>query len=173
MNKYLKNELEIIENDPFFDFRGSFLKIASKELSEMQVDEVFYSVSEKNVIRGFHLQKNPNQIKKIVTCVKGEIVDVCIDVRKKSKNFGKIYEYKLNSKNNNSLFIPNGFAHAFLSNSSETIVLYLQSGAHVQSSEIGFNPLSAGYNWGVKNSIISDRDLGLPSFDEFIENINP
>ena len=172
MNKSLKNEIEIIENYPFFDFRGSFLKIANNELGGIQIDEVFYSVSEKNVIRGFHLQKNPNQIKKIVTCVKGEIVDVCIDIRKNSKNFGKIYEYTLNSENNKSLFIPYGFAHAFLSNSSETIVLYLQSGEHVQSSEIGFNPLSAGFDWGVKNPIISDRDLSLPAYKNFKENIN-
>ena len=70
---------------------------------DFTIDEVFLSSSKKDVIRGMHLQKNPNELKKIITCIKGEVLDVCVNVDKNSKNFGDIKSFLLSEENNNSI----------------------------------------------------------------------
>ena len=81
------------------------------------------SYSKKNVVRGLHIQiKKPQG--KFVTVIKGKIYDVALDLRKKSKTFGKIYSCVLSEKNSDSIFIPPGFAHGFQSLEKETYVIY-------------------------------------------------
>ena len=81
----------------------------------------------KGTVRGFHYQKKPRNEQKIVICNKGTILDVLIDLRKKSKNFLKIYNFLLSENKNNCLLIPKGFAHGFQSLTNNTQIIYFHS----------------------------------------------
>lgn len=174
--KYSKNTHDIVVFKSIYltDNRGYLLKPFMKEVKikfDFTVDEVFLSSSKKDVIRGMHLQKNPNELKKIITCIKGEVLDVCVNVDKNSKNFGDIKSFLLSEENNNSIYVPNGYAHGFKVLSKEATLLYLQDGNYSQKDEIGINPLTLGFDWGIKKPVISKRDLNLTNYIEFIESI--
>ena len=150
------------------DDRGSFTKLYSKQIFEQLgfiVNEVFYSTSKKNVFRGFHMQADPYEIKKIVFCSEGKIEDFFIDLRKGSSNFGKFEKIILSKENNTGLYIPEGFGHGFRVLSDYATVGYLQEGYHNIDSETGVNPMSLDQNFG--NVVISLKDKNLPSLEQF------
>ena len=87
-NDNLLKDIKVIENEKFFDERGFFSKIFHKEIKKnlkINIDEIFYSVNKKGVIRGIHYQKKDKQLGKIVGCLDGEILDFFIDLRKDSE----------------------------------------------------------------------------------------
>lgn len=161
------NEVKLIENNSSTDSRGLFVKCYEKKLiSDFQVSEVFYSSSVRNTIRGVHLQKKPNELKKIVTCIEGEVLDFFIDLRKESKTYGVYDSFKLSDKTT-SVYIPSGFGHGFSVLSDTATVMYIQDGDYNQESEVGINPLSLDFNWKVEIPIISERDSSLPEYSNF------
>ena len=117
-------------------------------------------ISNKNVIRGFHYQENPYQQAKLLQVLNGKIKDVLIDVRK-GDSYGKIWEFNLDSKNKQLLYIPEGFAHGYCIYEDNTIVSYKTNALYNKESEKGINPLSMNINWEIENPIISDKDLDL------------
>lgn len=117
-------------------------------------------ISNKNVIRGFHYQKEPYQQAKLLQVLNGKIKDVLIDVRK-GDSYGKIWEFELNSKKKQLLYIPEGFAHGYSIYEDNTIVSYKTNALYNKESEKGINPLSMNINWEVENPIISDKDKNL------------
>jgi dTDP-4-dehydrorhamnose 3,5-epimerase len=115
--------------------------------------------SKKNVFRGFHIQtKNPQA--KFLSVIKGEILDIVIDLRKKSKTFGKIFKIKLSEKNATSIFIPRGFAHGFLGLKEENIVYYICDKYRDKESEAGiiWNDKNIRIKWPTKKIILSRKD---------------
>ncbi len=161
------NEVKFIRNTLSSDSRGLFSKLYNKEIiSGFQVSEVFYSYSVKNTIRGVHLQKKPNELKKIVTCIEGEVLDFFIDLRKGSKTYGVYDSIKLSDKIT-SVYIPKGFGHGFSVLSQTATVMYIQDGDYNSENEIGINPLSFEFNWKIDKPIISNRDSSLPAFSSF------
>ena len=78
----------------------------------------------------------------------------------------------LSEENNNSIYVPNGYAHGFKVLSKEATLLYLQEGNYSPEDEIGINPLTLGFDWGIKKPVISKRDLNLTDYIEFLESIN-
>lgn len=161
------SEIKLIDFSLIEDSRGYFIKSFSKKSYEnFRVSEVFCSVSHKNTIRGMHLQKKPYELKKIVTCIDGEILDVVIDLRKDSDTFGEIDEFKL-TKKEGSIYIPEGFGHGFSVLSETATILYIQDGEYKSEYEIGVNPLSLDYDWQVEDPIVSDKDSNLPSIKHF------
>lgn len=157
------NEVKFIRNTLSSDSRGLFSKLYKKEIiAGFQVSEVFYSHSVKDTIRGVHLQKKPNELKKIITCIEGEILDFFIDLRKGSKTYGVYDSIQLSDKTT-SVYIPKGFGHGFSVLSPTAIVMYIQDGDYNSEYEIGINPLSFEFNWKVENPIISNRDSILPA----------
>ena len=83
-NDNLLKDIKFIENEKFFDERGFFSKIFHKDIKKnlkINIDEIFYSVNKKGVIRGIHYQKKDKQLGKIVGCLDGEILDFFIDLR--------------------------------------------------------------------------------------------
>jgi len=114
-----------------------------------------------------HLQNNNFPLEKIVYCNSGSILDVVIDLRPESPTYGKWETFLLEGSTSDALFIPKGFGHGFKAVSELAEILYLQSGYYNKDSELGINPLTFGYNWEIKNPIVSDRDLNLPNLSEF------
>ena len=128
--------LKIIKSKRYHDTRGYFREIFKNKLLKTKFIFACLSRSKKNVFRGFHIQtKNPQA--KFLSVIKGEILDIVIDLRKKSKTFGKIFKIKLSEKNSTSIFIPRGFAHGFLGLKEENIVYYICDKYRDKKSETG------------------------------------
>ena len=129
------------------------------------------SYSKKNVVRGLHIQTKKPQ-GKFVTVIKGKIFDVALDLRKKSKTFGKIYSCMLSEKNSNSIFIPPGFAHGFQSLERETYIIYSCTKYRDKKSEITIdvNDNNLKIKWPSKIQILSNKDKNGISFLNYKKN---
>ena len=119
-------DLILVKNKSFKDNRGYFKELLLEKNLKKKFPFLVMSFSKKNVIRGLHLQTRNSQ-GKFVSVIKGKIFDVVIDLRKKSKTFGKVYSCVLSEKNSNSIFIPAGFAHGFQSLEDNSQILYLST----------------------------------------------
>ena len=108
-----------------------------------------------------------NSLEKLV--IKGKIFDVMLDLRKKSKTFGKKYSITLSEKNSTSIYVPAGFAHGFCGLDKENIVLYGCSNYRSKSNEIGilWNDKSLDIRWPIKKPVISSKDKKNLSFRSF------
>ena len=126
------------------------------------------SSSNKNVIRGLHLQTKFPQ-GKYISVLKGAILDVAVDLRRNSKTFGKHYKTILSADNAKSVFVPEGFAHGFLGLKKQNIIHYLCTNYRSAKHEIGlqWNDKDLKIKWPVKNPIISKKDKNNLKFDEF------
>jgi len=120
--------------------------------------EHFHSISDKNVLRGMHFQTKRSAHNKLINCVKGSILDVCVDVRKGSKYYNQPVEININEDSNIVLFIPKGFAHGFLSYEDNTIVQYMTDTVHDPINDRGILWNSIDFNWPIESPILSDRD---------------
>lgn len=152
------------------DNRGFFKKsIHGELLSEMMPDvkELLCTTSTKDVVRGLHFQREPYGIDKFLTCVQGEILDVFVDIRKNSETYGMYGCKILNQDDDESIFIPNGFAHGYSTLSDISVVVYLQSGNFNSEFDMAINPLSMDIDWKVRNPIISQKDSSAISFEEY------
>ena len=169
------NELTIIEPKVFFDIRGKFIKkfhnLALLENDvQLVVKEEIISISKQAALRGLHFQtKNPQA--KLVSVLKGKIYDVAVDLRLGSPTYGIHYGLELTSENNLILYIPEGFAHGFLSLEEDTIVSYLCSTEYEPEHDSGirFDDPDLDIQWPEldMNYIISEKDLNLPNFKDF------
>ena len=110
----------IIETDVFGDHRGYFTETYSKPKYEklgVTVDFVQDNMSfsaQKGTLRGLHWQNPPYAQSKLVSCTKGKVIDVAVDIRKGSPTYGKWVSVELSAENHRQFFIPQGFAHGFL-----------------------------------------------------------
>ena len=167
------NGLKTIEGIKFDDSRGYFRETFSVKLFKKK-RFIFWcmSKSKKNVLRGMHLQTKKTQTK-IVSVVKGKILDVVIDCRPKSKSFGKHFKTILSEKNCKSLLIPAGFAHGFLTLDNENIIFYGCDNYRSADNEvtINWNDPSVNIKWPSGKKIISNKDKSGISFKEFIKRI--
>ena len=161
--------LKIIQQKKFFDFRGNLRETFRKKIIKWD-DLVFdyATVSKKNVLRGFHFQYKFQQAK-FVTVLKGKILDCVIDLRKGSKTFGKSYKIVLSEKNCKSLYIPEGFAHAYYSYADLNIIYYKLSNYYKPKFESGvlWNDNFFKIKWPRKKPMISKKDKKLLTFSDF------
>ena len=104
--------LQIITNLVHRDYRGYFKEVLLEKKIKSKFPFLVMSFSNKNVLRGLHLQTS-NPQGKFVSVLRGKIYDVCVDLRRNSKTFGKYFSIILSEKNSKSIFIPSGFAHGF------------------------------------------------------------
>jgi len=125
------------------------------------------SVSRKGVLRGLHYQKAPHAQAKLVRCGRGRIYDVAVDLRPRSKTYGKSFGIELSEANGLMLYIPEGFAHGFCAITDGVEVLYKCSGEYAPGHEGGviWNDPKLKIKWPVKNPIISEKDLVWPQLD--------
>ena len=169
----LKDVFEI-NSIPKTDNRGSFsrffckktLSELSKNINIVQINSSYSKTA--GTVRGLHFQSFPSQESKFVRCIKGKIFDVIVDIRKDSKTFGKWQSIILDSKTQNMVFIPSGFAHGFQTLLPDCEILYLHTDFHESELECGFhyNSKDLKINWPLDVTQISDRDKKL----EFFQN---
>ena len=164
--------LKIIRLDKFSDNRGSFLKVYNIEFFKenyLQTDfkESYFSVSNKNVLRGMHFQIPPCEHVKLVYLNQGRIIDVILDIRKGSATYGQYFSTELSQNNPILVYIPVGCAHGFLSLEDNSIVSYLQTSSYSKEFDTGVRWDSFGMKWRIKNPIISQRDNSFTSLADF------
>ena len=130
------------------------------------------SFSRKGVIRGLHLQKKNSQ-GKYISVIKGKIYDIAIDLRKKSKTYGKKYKFILSEKNNKSLYIPPGFAHGFQGMENENYIIYNCTRYRDSDSEISikYNDNDLKIKWPLKSIILSKKDKNAINLKDYIKSI--
>jgi dTDP-4-dehydrorhamnose 3,5-epimerase len=153
------------------DSRGSFTKPFQAELfSNAGLNttwrESFWSSSRRGVLRGLHYQNPPSDHAKLVTCVKGTVWDVAVDLRRSSSMFGKHVSTELSAESGRALYIPRGMAHGFLALSDDVIICYYVETWHVPADDRGILWNSCGIPWPLTPStppIISARDAVFPS----------
>jgi|TARA_B100000787_G_scaffold170268_1_gene165457 dTDP-4-dehydrorhamnose 3,5-epimerase len=164
--KLLKTKIlgpKIIKSQIFKDRRG-FLKETYRKNILNNIDFPFdvMSYSKKNVLRGLHIQIKNSQAK-IITVTHGTIIDIAVDLRKRSKTFGKYVAIKISDKDDFSFYIPKGFAHGFLCLSNECTVNYKCSEYRDQKSEktLAWNDQEVAIKWSIKKPILSNKDKNL------------
>ena len=166
--------LIICEPKKVNDERGFFTESFRKDLFENFLGEKINfcqentSESKYGVLRGLHFQIEPFAQSKLVSVLKGKILDVAVDIRKNSKCYGKSFSVELDEFNNKQLFIPKGFAHGFVVMSENARVSYKVDNYYNPEFERGlnFNDPSLGINWKIDiNSIIlNEKDTKYPEF---------
>ena len=165
--------LLIIKRPTYVDSRGFLRELFEQKKFKKKFVFDYFSLSKKNVIRGLHLQYKDPQTK-IITVISGKIFDVVLDCRKNSKTFGKYFTLKISSKDNFSLYIPEGFAHGFCSLADNTILHYKNSDYRNKNYDMGilWNDKDLNIKWPVKKPIISLRDRNNLSFKKFLNSKN-
>ena len=161
--------LKLIRGKNFYDKRGYFREILRNNLLKKK-KFIFWSISKskKNVLRGLHLQTKFKQAK-FVSVLKGKIYEVVLDLRKKSRTYGKYYGTILSDKNSTSLFVPTGFAHGFCALENESLVLYGMTNYRSMENEVGilWNDDVIKIKWPVKKPIVSKKDKNNLTFKKF------
>ncbi len=161
-------DLYIYKKETLKDKRGYFRELFLQKHFREKFPFDMMSSSKKNVLRGLHIQiKRPQA--KLITVMRGKIFDVCVDCRKRSKTFGKIFTIELSENINNSILIPKGFAHGFYTLTNHAILHYKCSNYRNAKSETGilWNDNILKIKWPNKNPILSDKDKNNLSFNEF------
>jgi dTDP-4-dehydrorhamnose 3,5-epimerase len=153
------------------DARGYFVKTVHSEFflrHGMTSDyvEQYYTVSDVNVVRGMHFQRPPMDHTKLVTCISGKILDVVIDLRHGSPTHRECLSFELQGERGELLYIPNGCAHGFLSQSQDSIVLYNVTSVYAPEYDTGILWNSIGFSWPISDPVLSDRDRRLPTLEE-------
>ncbi len=163
----------LVENKLSQDIRGEFQKLFQKSLFirnklDLDIDEQFFSISHKGVIRGMHFQLLPYAQSKLVYVLSGRVIDVLVDLRKGSKTYKQHISFELSSEKRQALYISKGFAHGFQSLENDTIMIYSQSNEFNPESDAGINPFSIGMEWPLKQYVVSDKDRHLIPLKNFI-----
>ena len=161
--------LKIIQQKKNGDARGFLRETFRKKV--IKWDELIFdytTTSKKNVLRGFHFQSKFKQAK-YVSVLKGRILDCVIDLRKKSKTFGKSFTIELSENNCKSLYIPEGFAHGYYSFSDLNIIYYKLSNYYHPEYEDGilWNDKFLKTKWPSKKPMVSVKDKKLKTFSDF------
>lgn len=169
-----------IELEKFGDDRGFFARtFCQREFTKMGLNPRFVqcntSVSmKKGVLRGMHYQATPHEEAKLVRCTRGAIWDVIIDLREGSETFGQWVSEELTHSNGRMLYVPEGFAHGFLTLSDDTEVLYQMSEFHMPGYAKGvrWDDPAFGITWPGKVALISEKDRNYPDFrPDFVAGI--
>jgi dTDP-4-dehydrorhamnose 3,5-epimerase len=164
-------QCQVLESKLHHDFRGNFSKVFSRKQqppmkSEFRPCEIFSSTSHRGVIRGMHIQKEPNAVSKLVWVTKGVIRDVVLDLRINSETYRCFVVTELTAESG-ALYVPRGCAHGFEVLSDEAITNYAQDGDHAPTDYTGVRWDSFGFDWLIDDPIVSERDCKLPPLSDF------
>ena len=162
--------LKRVQRQPIGDSRGSFVRIfCSNELESVGWNKSIAQVNNtytksKGAVRGLHFQNPPYAEMKLVSCIRGKVWDVVVDLRAKSPTFLHWHAEILSDSNGYGLLIPEGFAHGFQTLTGEVEMLYLHTEKYEPSSEGGLNPMDPTLNisWPMGISELSIRDQAHP-----------
>lgn len=126
------------------------------------------SRSKAGVLRGLHWQAPPHAQAKLVRVAAGAVLDVCVDLRPDSPSFGKHFKLRLDDRDHEMLFIPEGMAHGFLALEDDTVFTYKCSAYYEPSAErsIRWNDPDLNIDWGIPDPLVSDKDRAGITFAE-------
>ena len=158
--------LRLFEPRIFHDDRGFFYESYNEEKygefigREIRFVQDNISTSAKGVLRGLHFQAPPFAQGKLVSVIKGKVLDVAVDIRKGSPTYGKHQVIELSAKNKLQFWIPPGFAHGFLSFEEDTVFSYKCSNYYSPSHErtLLWSDADLGIEWGMSDPIVSEKD---------------
>ena len=160
------------------DERGSFAEIFRQDLLEKTLNHSLEFVQDNEthskfgVVRGLHYQLPPFSQSKLVRVVRGKVLDVVVDIRKKSKTFGEVFTIELSENNRRLVFIPRGFAHGYITLSPSSIFQYKVDNYYDKPSErsIQFDDPHLAIDWQLtkKDLVVSDKDKKNPLFNEAV-----
>lgn len=165
----------------FKDSRGVFFESYKMKDFEAStgVNTIFVqenqSTSIKGTLRGLHFQKGKFSQSKLLRVVLGEVLDVCVDLRQGSATFGEHFSIILDSKLNQQIFIPKGFAHGFLTLSDTAILSYKCDEYYNSESEGGiiYNDSKLAIDWSYpeEDLVLSEKDKALPTFKDALYDL--
>jgi dTDP-4-dehydrorhamnose 3,5-epimerase len=170
-------DLLIVQPRVFKDERGYFFESYNEQIFfDLGITANFVqdnqSFSTYGTLRGMHLQKGDHAQAKLVRVIKGEVLDVAVDLRENSPTYKEHYSILLSESNQTQFFVPRGFAHGFVVLSKEAIFQYKVDNYYNKSSESGFiyNDEEIGIDWKIdeKHIQLSSKDKILPPFGEMV-----
>lgn len=184
MNRFIVNDLPLpglkfVERQRIGDSRGFLSRLfCAEELVAAgwvkpiaQVNHTFTAM--RGTVRGMHFQRPPHAEMKLVSCIRGEVWDVAVDVRIGSPTFLHWHAGSLSAENGRAMLIPEGFAHGFQALTDDVELLYCHSAAYSHSAEAGLNPLDArlAITWPLPISELSVRDKSHPLIETGFEGV--
>jgi dTDP-4-dehydrorhamnose 3,5-epimerase len=165
-------DVAIIQPRVFGDARGFFLETyQAAKFADIGIPDVFvqdnHSKSAKHTLRGLHFQFRHSQAK-LCRVVRGEVLDVAVDIRRGSPTFGKHVKTILSAENMLQMYVPVGFAHGFLSLADDTEFLYKCSDIYDPEFEQGIHwaDPDLAIDWGVADPMVSEKDSGNPRLSQ-------
>jgi len=168
-----------IERPVRADARGFLSRVfCADELRSMgwqggiaQINHTF--TMHRGTVRGCHYQTPPHAEIKLISCLKGEVWDVVIDVRMGSPTFLQWHAQHLSASNRKAMLVPQGFAHGFQTLSDDVEMLYCHSVAYAPDAEAGLNPRDPRVNitWPLPVHQLSARDAGFPLLDDHFQGV--
>lgn len=163
----------VIELNAHKDERGYFARGFCKE--EFNKHHINSNIVQSNVsfsksagtLRGMHFQKSPAAETKLIRCSQGALYDVIIDLRKGSPTYLKHFGIELSASNFKMLYVPQGFAHGFITLVDNTEAIYMVSEYYTPSLEFGvrYNDPQFSIKWPIPTQLISDKDASWPLFE--------
>lgn len=167
--------LFVLKPKVFSDERGYFFESFNSEkftqLTGITANFVQdnQSLSQKGVLRGLHFQRPPYAQAKLVRVITGAVLDVVVDIRKNAPTYGQHFAIELSDQNHYQLYIPEGFAHGFLTLRDKTIFSYKCSAYYHPQSEgaLLWSDNILGIDWGENQPLVSEKDQKAVSFHSF------
>jgi dTDP-4-dehydrorhamnose 3,5-epimerase len=172
--------VKILKTSIHSDYRGYFTELYStnwnEELANFKVVQVNFVHSKlKNTLRGLHFQKGDYSQGKVITCISGSIMDVIVDINPESDYYKHHCKITISSDNMESIFIPKGYAHGYLTLSDNVQVIYMVDNMYNPLNEVTLNykDFNLDINWGVEeeNLTLSQKDKNGISLAEMEEKI--
>ena len=162
------NKPLVLKKKKYFDKRGFFQELFLKKDLKTEINFTAMAYSKKNVIRGMHFQLKNKQTK-IISVISGKILDVAVNLKKNSRDFGKVYYFLLNE--GDTVCIPNYFAHGYECLSKNSTILYHLDNYRDAKNESGiaYNDQILNIKWITKKPILSIRDKNHLSYLDFKE----
>ena len=172
--------LHVLQRQPLGDKRGYLERLfCNQELNDLtsgkEIVQINHTLTEsRGTVRGMHFQHAPHAEMKIISCLKGEVFDVAVDLRKGSPTFLQWHAEILSSENHKSLAIPEGCAHGFQTLSDDCELIYLHTSAYERGAEGGVHPQDnrLSIQWPLPVHHLSLRDSAHPSLDESFTGVD-
>lgn len=162
--------LRILQRKPLRDQRGYLERLYCTQdlasvLSRGAIVQINHTLTaRRGTVRGMHYQQPPHAESKFVSCIRGEVFDVAVDLRRGSPTFLRWHAETLSEGNHRTLLIPEGFAHGFQTLTDNCEMLYFHTAAHAPDAERGLNPRDPGLAlaWPLPIADMSERDAAHP-----------
>ena len=172
-------QLCLITRAPISDARGSLTRIfCAEELAlagwHRPIAQINHTITKMTgTVRGLHFQQSGYSEMKLVTCLRGSVWDVAVDLRSDSPTFLKWFAVELSASNQQSMLIPEGFAHGFQTLVDDCELIYLHSTAYAPHAEFGLNPIDPmlSINWPLAITNLSNRDAKHPLLDSQFKGV--